>query len=155
MLCHFIATKLHTCYPKKELSFNIWFYYLQYSDKEILTCLLSKLQQLYFSNTSLKYVMFDIGADARRLEPCTISWDGKNKPLGCPIFCCANDLWKLCLVQLTSGHFSWRVFQSGRPCLQNNRKIVKDENKSCLVSSPCVQTYSVIMILVWKTSVLP
>ena len=57
--------------------------------------------------------MLDIGTYPGRLESCFIPWNGKNKPLGGTVFCCFDDLWKLCPVQFTGRNLSGRVFESG------------------------------------------
>lgn len=61
-------------------------------------------------NLLLLFILFLIDIDTRRLERCSIQWNAKNITLGSTLFCCFNDIWKLCAIQLACCYIGGRIF---------------------------------------------
>lgn len=54
-----------------------------------------------------------VDLDTRGLECRPLQWNGEDEPLGCPLFCGPDDLWKLRPLQSASGHSRRRILCRG------------------------------------------
>lgn len=98
-------------FPKKEKSFVFcskcenpklylidYFFYFKTTRNETAwtTC---------YDNVCLTHV----DSHTRRLECCAFQWHGKDKPLGCVVFRCIDDIRQLRAVQFTGCYFGGRL----------------------------------------------